>query len=144
MSPLGLAHRYGHWLLAAHCHLRRAFRLFRVDRIGSARLARGRVDGRLAPAGFDPRFFSADAYCIAGNRDPALATVRLLSPFDRLAGALLPAAFLESSGPGVLCHLRVTERAELIRLVSSLGDAAALASWRPAAAPSAGAGGRPR
>jgi predicted DNA-binding transcriptional regulator YafY len=135
VSPLGLAHRAGHWLLAAHCHLRRAFRLFRVDRIVAVRLARGRVGDRLAPPGFDPRFFSAEAYCIAGHRLPALATVRLLPPLDGLAGALIPAALLEWSEPGVLCHLRVTERDSLLGLLGSLGSAAALVGWREAALP---------
>jgi predicted DNA-binding transcriptional regulator YafY len=135
VSPLGLAHRAGHWLLAAHCHLRRAFRLFRVDRMRSIRLARGRIGNRLAPPGFDPRFLSAEAYCVSGHGLPALATVRLLPPLDRVAGALFPAALLEQSSPGVLCHLRVTEREALIRLVASFGDSAALTAWRPAADP---------
>lgn len=144
VSPLGLAHRAGHWLLAAHCHLRRAFRLFRIDRVASVRLARGRVDDRLAPPGFDPRFFSAEAYCIAGHGLPALATVRLVPPLDGLAGALLPAALLEWSGPGVLCHLRVTERDCLLGLLGSLGDAAALVGWREAPLPLPVPGGRVR
>lgn len=144
VSPLGLAHRAGHWLLAAHCHLRRAFRLFRIDRVASVRLARGRVDDRLAPTGFDPRFFSAEAYCIAGHGLPALATARLVPPLDGLAGALLPAALLEWSGPGVLCHLRVTERDCLLGLLGSLGDAAALVGWREAPLPLPVPGGRVR
>jgi hypothetical protein len=143
VSPLGLARRAGHWLLLAHCHLRQALRLFRIDRMASARLARGRVDARLAPAGFDPRFFSAEAYCVAGHHPPALAAVRLLPPLDELSGALLPAAFLEWSGPGVLCYLRVTDREGLLDLLGSLGGAASLAAWRePAAARSLRDGGR--
>lgn len=144
VSPLGLAHRAGHWLLAAHCHLRRAFRLFRVDRIGWVRLARGRADGRLAPPGFDPRFFSAEAYCVSGGSPPAHATVRLVPPLDGLAGALLPAALLDWSGPGVLCHLRATDRDGLLALLDSLGDAALLVRWREVAVPLPLPGGRAR
>lgn len=122
MTPLGLAWRNGHWLLAAHCHLRRAFRHFRVDRVREVRLARGRLDRKLAPPGFDPRFFSAEGYLVSGRRPPALATVQLRPP---LAGVLLPAALLERTGATtVLCHLRVTDDRALARLVESLGEAA--------------------
>lgn len=126
VSPLALGFRGGHWLLAAHCHLRRAFRHFRVDRMAAVRLARGRADARLAPPGFDPRFFSAEGYLLAGSVPPALATVRLGPPLAALAGVLLPTALREAREGGVFCHLRASDRAALAGLVASLGAAATL------------------
>lgn len=38
VDPLALVHRSGHWYLIGHCHLRRALRTFRVDRIQSCEL----------------------------------------------------------------------------------------------------------
>jgi predicted DNA-binding transcriptional regulator YafY len=137
VSPLGLAWRAGHWLLAAHCHLRHAFRLFRVDRVEAARLARGRPAPGLSPPGFDPRFFSAEGYLTSGREPPSLATVRLGSPLARLAPVLLPAALRERRGDATLCHLRASDGAALAGLVESLGAGASLLAWR------AGAGARP-
>lgn len=125
LTPLGLAWRGDHWLLAAHCHLRRALRHFRVDRIELAGAAPGRVDGRLAPPGFDARFFSAEGYLSPGARSARSASVRLLPPFAAVASALFPAALLEWPCEGeVLCHLRVSDPAALMSLVASLGNAA--------------------
>jgi predicted DNA-binding transcriptional regulator YafY len=143
VSPLALGFREGHWLLAAHCHLRHAFRHFRVDRVAEIRPARGRADARLAPPGFDPRFFSAEGYLAAGAGPPALATVRLGPPLARLAGVLLPAALRERRQDFVLCHLRVSDRPALAGLVASLGAAAALGytarlPWPPEAPPRRG------
>lgn len=134
VSPLGLSWRNGHWLLAAHCHLRRAFRHFRVDRIETARTARGRVTEGLAPPGFDGRFFSAEGYLHSGQGPPALQTVRLGPPLSGLAPALFPAALLEwPAGEAVLCHLRVSDPFALMGLVDSLGPGASIVRAWPGA-----------
>ncbi len=135
VSPLGLAWRGDHWLLAAHCHLRRALRHFCLHRILAARRVRGRVADRHAPPGFDARFFSAESYLRSGPVPPALATVRLAVPLAEVAASLFPAALLEWPAPGTaLCHLRVTDPAALARLVESLGAAASLTPLMPAQA----------
>ncbi|HRE29060.1 MAG TPA: WYL domain-containing protein, partial [Anaerolineales bacterium] len=36
VEVFGLVHHWGRWYLLGHCHLRRAVRVFRVDRIVSA------------------------------------------------------------------------------------------------------------
>jgi proteasome accessory factor B len=47
VDPYGLVYRRGTWLLVGHCHLRRAVRLFRTDRI---------VDVKVAPQPKHPDF----------------------------------------------------------------------------------------
>lgn len=127
VTPFALGWRGDHWLLAAHCHLRRALRHFRADRILHARLARGRADERLLPAGLDPAFFSLTGYLRPGDPAAVLATVRLGPPLLDLAGALFPAALPERASPALLlCHLRATDLAALTQLVASLGPEAAL------------------
>jgi len=136
VSPLGLSWRHGHWLLAAHCHLRRALRHFRVDRMEAVALAAGRIDGRLVPPGFDARFFSAEGYLRPGLRPPALATVLLAPPLSRVARSLFPAALLEWPADGrIRCHLRVSDRPALTQLVESLGPAASLEGVAPCMPP---------
>ncbi|MBI5068356.1 MAG: WYL domain-containing protein [Deltaproteobacteria bacterium] len=133
VTPLALGWRGDHWLLAAHCHLRRALRHFRADRILHARLARGRADERLLPSGLDAAFFSLVGYLRPGDPAPVLATVRLAPPLLDLAGALFPAALQERAGPALLlCHLRVTDLLALTQLVASLGPGAELLGPPPA------------
>lgn len=134
VDVLGLAFRDGPWLVAAWCHRRDAFRLFRADRITRARLLREPASGR-APPGFDARFFSASAWLEPGD-EAALATVRLRRPLDAAAAALFPAALQERCAEAaVLCHLRASALPALAGLVHSLGPGADL--LRPPAARSA-------
>jgi predicted DNA-binding transcriptional regulator YafY len=127
VDALALSWRGGRWLLAAFCHRRDAFRLFRVERIARAHLLAAALDGDRAPPGFDARFFSSIAYLESGARPPVLVTLRLRAPLARFARALFPAALLEHpSGECVLCHLRATRLTELAKLVISLGEGAEL------------------
>ncbi len=127
VDALALSWRGGRWLLAAWCHRRDAFRLFRVERIAKARVLATPLDRDRTPAGFDARFFSSIAYLESGARPPALVTLRLSAPLSRFARALLPAALLEHpSGGCVLCHLRATRLTEVAKLVISLGRGADL------------------
>jgi len=127
VDALALAWRGGRWLLAAWCHRRDAFRLFRVERIARAHLLDTRVGEDRAPPGFDARFFSSVAYLESGARPPVLVTLRLGAPLSRFARAIFPAALLEHPSSGcVLCHLRATRLTELAMLVISLGEGAQL------------------
>jgi predicted DNA-binding transcriptional regulator YafY len=143
VDVLGLAWRGGPWHLAAFCHTRKAFRLFRLDRVVQARVLRTRARRGLSPPGFDARFFSTTAFLEPGTPEPPVrATVRLHAPLSRVARALFPAALRETSAPGVvLCHMRATRLGELARLVASLGEGAELCHPDGAAARASGPAG---
>ena len=49
-DPYGLVCRRSHWYTAGHCHLRGGVRLFRLDRVGEARVLEETFE---RPAGFD-------------------------------------------------------------------------------------------
>jgi len=133
VEVLGLAWRGGPWHVAAFCHRRRAFRLFRVDRIQRSRMTRKPSQPALAPEGFDLRFFSTSAFLAPGGESPVLATVRLGNPLSRLATAIFPSALCEWKSPEVvLCHLRATDLLQLASLVVSLGEGAELCHPGPA------------
>lgn len=53
-DPYGVVQRGGHWYAAGYCHLRRALRVFRVDRIAEVRL--------LEPAFEPPEDFDVPAF----------------------------------------------------------------------------------
>ncbi len=133
VDPLALSWRGERWLLAAWCHRRNAFRLFRVERIARARVLARSSDEARAPPGFDPRFFASVGFLESGGRPPVLATVRLSSPLDQFAGAFFPAALFERcSERTVVCHMRATDVRALASLVISLGKRAEMV--HPAAA----------
>jgi proteasome accessory factor B len=134
---LALSFRGGAWLVAAWCHRRDAFRLFRVDRIARARVLRRRAGQDREVPGFDPRFYSTEGFLEPGPVPPALATIRLSPPLDAVAAALFPAALLERrTGGAVRCHVRATDLQTLSSLVESLGPAAALVAAHLAPPPS--------
>ncbi len=110
VDVLGLAWREGVWHLAAFCHRRKAFRLFRLDRVLRVRVMRARARRGLAPPGFDLRFFSTAGFLDSGSPEPPVrVTVRLRPPLARIATALFPSALREQPARGtVLCHLRTT------------------------------------
>jgi predicted DNA-binding transcriptional regulator YafY len=131
VDVLGLAFRLDHWLLAAWCHLRHGLRLFRVERILSARVTRRRA-GRRAAVAFDARAFATPAWLHPGTAVPALATVRLGPDLAPAWGALLPGALSELLPGGArLCHLRASRLPVLASLVASLGGRATLVRPRP-------------
>ena len=140
---LGLAFRDEHWLLAAFCHLRGGLRLFRLERIRSARGTR-RLAGGHADMLFDPRSFSAEAWLCADGRRPVLATVCLAPGLAPAWSVLFPGAVSELLPDGArLCHLKVSSVRVLAVLVDSLDGLAELVRPQQAgAAPSASA--RPR
>ena len=58
VDVLGLCFKDPHWYAFVHCHLRRAVRLLRVDRVLGVRSTRRPARAR-PPRGFDPRFFAS-------------------------------------------------------------------------------------
>jgi predicted DNA-binding transcriptional regulator YafY len=122
LDPFALSWRRGDWLLAAHCHRRRAFRLFRVDRMLRVQVLTDSSARAIAPPGFELRFFSSIGYLESGTDEPVLATIRLEHRLKRLARVLFPTALLEPcSNAGTLCHIRTTALQELAALIASLG-----------------------
>jgi proteasome accessory factor B len=60
VDPYGLAYRQGTWLLVGHCHLRRAVRSFRLDRLSALTVApRPKSPDFERPARFDVRAYAA-------------------------------------------------------------------------------------
>lgn len=132
VDALALSWRGDRWLLAAWCHRRHAFRLFRVERIARSRMLARPSDGA-APAGFDPRFFASVGFLESGGDAPVLCTLRLSAPLGGLASAFFPGALFERpSERTTLCHLRATDLLSLASLSLSLGKGAELV--HPAAA----------
>jgi proteasome accessory factor C len=126
VDVLGLAFRGDHWLLAAYCHLRHGLRLFRIDRVRSARVTRRRV-GRRGASFFDARAFAAASWLDPGTEVPTLATVRLAADLAPAWGALFPGALSELLPDGArLCHVRASRVGALAALVASLGNRAEL------------------
>lgn len=59
VDPYALVYRNGWWYLVGHCHLRRALRTFRVDRIRKMELLRGTFQ---VPEDFDARAYLDEAF----------------------------------------------------------------------------------
>lgn len=58
VDPYGLVFQQGRWYVAGFCHLRRAMRSFRLDRISSVHLL---ADTFIRPAGFDAALFLSES-----------------------------------------------------------------------------------
>ena len=56
VDPYALVHRWGWWYVVGYCHLRRAMRSFRVDRMTALEMLDGKFE---SPAEFDIRAFLA-------------------------------------------------------------------------------------
>jgi predicted DNA-binding transcriptional regulator YafY len=103
IDPYGLVH-IGNWYVAAHCHLRRDLRTFRLDRVRGFVLTDERFD---PPEGFDA--FATVASSIA--QAPAVGTivcrVRLTADLETASRSVPPAVVvLEPDGEGVLLSVR--------------------------------------
>lgn len=135
VEVFGIAFQDGCWYAFVHCHLRRAVRLLRVDRVLAARPTPRRARAR-PPRGFDPAFFASVEYLEPGAPVARLAAIRLGPPLSGSATVLFPSAILERDGRAVVCHVRVSRPVTLATLVQSLGDGAALLGAPPAGGPS--------
>ena len=107
VDPLGLLQQRGRWFLAAHCHLRRDQRLFRVDRIQKV----SRLERTFErPSEFDLRGFVSKGLAFA--TEPWQATVWLELTQEALQCAL-PYLPLERSaereGDGFLLRCEVAD-----------------------------------
>ena len=123
IDVLGLSFRDGRWYVLAHCHLRRALRLFRLDRVVEASATRRRACGYTL-RDFDPAFFASAEILEPGAAVAHLATVRLVGRLATVATALFPGAIVERDGKDRLCHVRVSRLPVLADLVESLGGSA--------------------
>lgn len=118
VDPYGLACHGGAWRLVAHCHLRRAQRIFIVDRIESLEVSRAKPNQPdfEPPEGLDPG-------AVAGARPwqwnlgpPAEVTLRFAPGSELLAERDFDAK------AGDTAVLRVTYLEGLVRHVLSFGD----------------------
>ncbi len=125
VDVLGLSFQDDRWYAFVHCHLRRAVRLLRVDRVLYAHSTRRPARAR-PPRGFDPAFFASAEFLDPGAPVTRLATVRVEGRLVPAAPALFPSALTERAGPTLLCRLRVSRPAVLAALVESLGEEATL------------------
>lgn len=125
VDVFGVAFQDGCWYAFVYCHLRRAVRLLRVDRILDARPTARPARAR-PPRGFDAAFFASVEYLEPGAPVAHLASIRLGGPFVSAASALFPSAIPERQGRAVVCHVRASKPAILAALVASLGDGAAM------------------
>jgi hypothetical protein len=123
VAVLGLSWRRRAWLFAAHCQLRGALRVFRLDRVLEARLTR-RPSPPLA-AGFDARAFALVDLLGVGARGRHVAA-RLEPPLAELAPVLFPGALRTWRREVCCAHLRVADPARFEDLVASLGGRAAV------------------
>ena len=105
VQPLGLVRDGEVWFLAAHCLLRQDLRLFRVERIASARLTRTAF---ARPAGFDAREFTSQRL----QQTPGRWTteVRLEATPETLRYDLLPPRVsVAAADGGVLIRCNVND-----------------------------------
>ena len=121
----GLSFQDGYWYAFVHCHLRRAVRMLRVDRMLDAHVTQRAARAR-PPRGFDAGFFASVEFLDPGAAVAHLATVRVEGPLAAAAQALFPTALTERDGGALLCHLRASRPDVLAALVVSLGEGAAL------------------
>jgi predicted DNA-binding transcriptional regulator YafY len=116
-DPYGLALVTGHWYAAGWCHLRRARRSFRVDRI---REIQPRAATFSRPEDFDPLAFVQASLAST----PGFWSVEiLLETTIEQARRLVPPtqAMLEPAAGGVLMRLQVEGLEELARQLIGLG-----------------------
>jgi predicted DNA-binding transcriptional regulator YafY len=125
VDVLGLSFQDGTWYALVHCHLRRAVRLLRVDRVLEACPTRRPARAR-PPRGFEAAFFASAEFLEPGAPVAHLTTVRVTGPLAAAAPVLFPAAITEREGRALLCHMRVSRPEVLASLVESLGEGATL------------------
>jgi predicted DNA-binding transcriptional regulator YafY len=116
-DPCGLVYRAGRWYAAGYCHLRRAVRVFRLDRLQQVT---GRDERFTRPAEFDP------LACVLRTlaEQPGAWRVRVvLKTTIEQAGSLLPAgmATLEETGAGVEARISVEDLEWMARFLVNLG-----------------------
>lgn len=105
VEPYGLVRLHRYWYLAGYCHLRRAARVFRLDRVRCAHLLEERFT---PPADFDA--LGSVSRAVAGTPFPGAVTCRVfLGCSVAQAGRLIPmgATLLEPDEDGVLLRFHV-------------------------------------
>lgn len=126
IDPYGLVYTIGYWYLAGYCHLRRALRTFRLDRIRGVEPQEERFD---LPPNFDVLAYVEESIA----RKPWVWSTRV-QLFTTLAEAkaLIPPAMalLEENDQGVLLVCEVDALAEFARFL--LGLVCPLAVLAPA------------
>lgn len=111
VEPWQLWSSEGNWYLAGYCHLAAGERVFRLDRVATARL----LDVPAAPP-------PADATVSASLEDPTLPTVVLdLAPAHAWLAATVPARAIEQVGDRRHVTLSVGGQAWIERILLQLG-----------------------
>lgn len=117
VEVFGLVHHWGRWYLLGHCHLRRAVRVFRVDRIVSAavteRPARKRRPGNVLEVVLSRLALGGPGHAVEVLLKTSLAQAR-----DRVPQG---AALLDEVRGGVQLRAHVEDLDRLARLLLSIG-----------------------
>jgi proteasome accessory factor B len=127
VDPYGLIYRFGSWVLVGHCHLRKAQRSFRVDRL--QKVAVNDVKPRSPDYEIPPDFRIADhaaAHPWQFRRHaPIQVTLRLSPSMAWLAERQFASGEVTHRGrDGITLSLRVSDQDALLRALLPLGEGA--------------------
>jgi predicted DNA-binding transcriptional regulator YafY len=115
-DPYGLAHRGGRWYVVGHCHLRRALRSFRLDRVQGVDLSNSYF---VPPADFDA--VRHLALGVASLPRAIQVEVLLKTDLDTARKALFDSlGLLQPLADGVLLHSQVDDVHWLARELARL------------------------
>jgi predicted DNA-binding transcriptional regulator YafY len=117
LDPYGLVYRAGRWYVVGHCHLRRAVRVFRLDRV----LAAAPTEERFKPpADFDPLAYAVASFAAIPAR--WLVEVLLETTLERVYFAVPPDfATLEETPEGVVLRAYDDDLEHTARFLAGLG-----------------------
>jgi proteasome accessory factor B len=125
----GYAWRRGNWIFVGWCHLRKAVRLFLLERVRSLSLAPagGKGPDYQVPADFDVRAWSRQEPWEYLVHEPREVAIRFRGSLSRIAPQLLPGArFSAGAGGGRIARLAVRNLRGLVRQVLAWGPEAEL------------------
>lgn len=125
----GYACRRGKWIFVGWCHLRKAVRLFLLERVRSLSLAppRGKGPDYRVPADFDLRDWSRQEPWDYLVHEPRQVAIRFQGSLSRIAAQLLPGArFSAEPGGGRIARLAVRNLRGMVRQALAWGPEAEL------------------
>lgn len=117
VEVFGLVRHWGRWYLVGYCHLRRAVRVFRVDRIATAEVTQRPVGRRRRP---DPLQTVLETLALSGR---GYAVDVLLKTTIEVARDRVPtgSALLSTEPAGVKVRAHVDDLDRLARLLLTIG-----------------------
>ena len=117
VEVFGLVHHWSHWYLVGHCHLRRATRVFRADRILQADVTDRPIGRRRRP---DPLQTVLQSLAVGGSGTPVHVVLKTtLEEAQRRIP--LGSALLTPTREGIEARAHVDDLDRLARLLLSIG-----------------------